>query len=272
MCTKRDALLCLALAVSLSGCRSAGKTAPQGPAAPLPDFLNAYVGQRRVLLGEGEARTITRGKGTATAKGACDVAVEIQRVTLGASGLRLAVETLGAPRIGGARAGKGCSKVPHFRNVDVDGVSAGTPPDQVAAALDPLLATPEAYLTSHGTPFDLAAAKSVPKVAARPAPQGDDEERRLGRQVTTWPKPQLSVDPVYYDLSGKSHYQSELAFDAIVGPDGRLYQPQLRTGLGQSHEQLVLRALSLWRYEPARNKGGEPVAAHVADRCTFSID
>jgi hypothetical protein len=142
MCTKRDALLCLALAVSLSGCRSGGRTAPQGPAAPLPDFLNAYVGQRRVLLGEGEARTITRGKGTATAKGACDVAVEIQRVTLGASGLRLAVETLGAPRIGGARAGKGCSKVPHFRNVDVDGVSAGTPPDQVAAALDPLLATP----------------------------------------------------------------------------------------------------------------------------------
>ncbi len=270
MRTRHVAVVGVVVVAALAGCRSAGKATPQGPAAPVPDFLNAYVGQRRVLVHQGAARTIVAGKGGAPA-GTCDVAVEVQRLSLGPGGLRLVVETLGVPRLGDGAGGKGCKGVPHVRTIDVAGVTGTTTPDAVAAAVDPLLPTPEAYLAAHGAPFDLPAAKTPPTVAARPAPQGNDDERRLGRQVTTWPKLLLAVDPVFYDLSGKPHYQSELVFDGIVGADGRLYTPQLESALGQTHERVVMGALTFWRYEPAR-KGTDPVAAHVEGRCTFSID
>src|SRR5262249_45952035 len=153
---------------------------------------------------------------------------EVQRVALEPGGARLVVETLGIPRLGGTPAAKGCGPVPHVRTIDVASADAGSAAD-LDAALGPLLSTPEAYLAAHGTPFELAPVKTRPSVAAGPAPEGNDDERRLGRQVPEWPKVRLAVDPVYYDLSGKAHYQSELAFDAIVAVDGRLYQPALRT-------------------------------------------
>jgi hypothetical protein len=55
----------------------------------------------------------------------------------------------------------------------------------------------------------------------------------------------------------------------VVGEDGRLHGLKLRTPLSAAHEEHVLRALSLWRYEPAMTD--MVVAARIVGRCTFRI-
>jgi len=40
--------------------------------------------------------------------------------------------------------------------------------------------------------------------------------------------------------------------NAIVGTDGRLHQPQVRTPLSDAHASCALRPLPLWRFTPAR--------------------
>ena len=52
-------------------------------------------------------------------------------------------------------------------------------------------------------------------------------------------------------------------FAAVVGTDGRLYRPKVKTSLDPALERLVQDVLPLWRLEPARRAGG-PVAARVA--------
>jgi hypothetical protein len=81
----------------------------------------------------------------------------------------------------------------------------------------------------------------------------------------------LAVDPWYHDPSGRVHQEGEVQLDAVVGADGRLYRPQLRTGLATAQEQAVLRTLPLWRLEPAR-RGDEAVAARVALQPILHID
>lgn len=48
----------------------------------------------------------------------------------------------------------------------------------------------------------------------------------------------------------------------VVGTDGRIHQPRVTTGMGSSHERAVLRALPLWRFEPARREAG-PLGARI---------
>ncbi|MBI3932279.1 MAG: energy transducer TonB [Acidobacteria bacterium] len=259
----------LSLALSWTACKSAGGPKPQAPAAPLPEALKAWVGQKRILAGAGEAKSLRLEKGDPLPKGDCDVAVEVRRATFDKGTVTLAVETLGRAEVSGRARGTSCREVPTGRLLSVSGFASA---NDVAPALEKLLSTSEAHLAARDVAFHLPAEAKPPKVAAITAEaQGTAEERSLGRLVTSWPKLLLSVHPLYNDLSGRVHHEGEVEFDGTVGPDGRLYKPALLTSLGQAQEEHVTKALALWRYEPAK-KGEERVAARIRARATLKVD
>lgn len=137
--------------------------------------------------------------------------------------------------------------------VTVSGIGSG---DVLGTALDTLLPTPEQYLKSNGTPFDREPGPA-PAVAAADGPGTTGDERVLAHQVSTWPMALLTVDadvPAAKHVGGR---ESEVDFVAVVGTDGRLHDPKVTTSLSDEHTRSVLRALSLWRYQPARSATAE---------------
>lgn len=260
-------LLTLALAVALFGCRSAGRGGPAAAPAALPAELQAWVGQKRLLAGVGDSSNLAFKAGDAAPQGDCDVAVEVLRVDFQAGKVTLGLATLGRAEVAGRARGRGCDKVPFGRQLSVTGLGSA---EQAPALLERWLKTPEALLAARDQAFDLPADPRPPVLAARGNEMGEDAERRLGRQVTAWPKPLLSVHALVQAPSGKLKQSSEVPFLAVVGADGRVYRPEVRGGLSAGHEETVRKLLGLWRYEPAR-KGTERVAAYVDGRLTLQL-
>jgi hypothetical protein len=75
--------------------------------------------------------------------------------------------------------------------------------------------------------------------------------------VKTWPVVLLTVDADVPTGKRVSARESEVDFVGVVGTDGRLYAPRVTTPLSDDHVKQLLRALSVWRYQPARTATGE---------------
>jgi hypothetical protein len=108
------------------------------------------------------------------------------------------------------------------------------------------------------------------KEIASPDVHSAATESVLGRKVKAWPKVLLSVSPYVHAPSGRLRQESEVEFDAVVGTDGRVHDPKLKTALSESHQAVVLTALSRWRYEPARTADA-PVAARISSRLNLRL-
>jgi hypothetical protein len=261
---KRSLPRALALVLLAAGCRSAGpKGAGTVPAGPDP--LRPYVGDVRVLRARADEKSITVGaKDRLT--GDCDMAVRVRAAGFEKRGAMLSLETVGRPAVSG--------KEPHCRTVQptiqllVAGVSAAS--TDVAARVDAVLQTPEEYLRAKGVSFDRPADAAAIKDVASPDVLAAAPEAGLGRKVKEWPKVLLSVNPYVRDASGRLRQESEVEFDAVVGTDGRVHDPKIKTTLSQAHQDVVLSALSRWRYEPARTADA-PVAARVSSRLALRI-
>lgn len=271
-------LLVFAVAATV-GCASGKGRVVRGPAAaPAPEFVQAYVGQQRVLLHRGDEQKLTLDrKELARLAGGCDAAVEVKQASFEGGVLRLSLEYLGRPSLEqkkGAGAKKSpCGSIVPAIALILSGFGSGEGAAAVEADLGKLLPTAETYLAAHAVSFDPAPAanpKADPKAVASALPDATMEERSFGRQVTSWPKKLLWVDPAFYDPRRNVHHEAEVEFVAIVGADGRVHQPRVRTALGEEHEAFVKRALSLWRFEPARQKD-QAVAARISARAVFKI-
>jgi hypothetical protein len=259
--------LAVFLALSSSACRSTGgPPKPQAPAATvLPDVLQAWIGQKRLIAGAGEAPSLALKSGESLPKGDCDVAVQVRTLDFEKGSVSLLLDTLGRAQVEGRMRGRECREVPAGRRLAVSGLASA---DDAAAALERLLATPESHLAARDVPFDLPADDAPPKLAAVPPEgEGTSEERSLGRRLTEWPRPLLAVHPL---VSGRVRHQGEVEFAGTVGADGRLYKATLVTSLAQPQEDQVLGVFSLWRYQPAK-MGEERVAARVRGRATLQI-
>jgi len=258
-------LAVLIAALALPACKSA---APKGPApAPVPpDAVRGYLDQLLILRHQGDQRTL-RIDANRTLVGDCDVAVLVRTAVLDKGGVRFGLETIGAPRAGG-RAMR-CQRVQPAIQITFPGMGASSEPESVAARVGAVLQTPEAYLAARGVPFDLPGAAAPVEVASQ-EPDANEGERSLARKVNTWPKVLLSVDTLHHDASGRVRYQGEVELVAIVGTDGRAREPRLKGGLSEAHQAAVVRALTLWRFDPAR-RGEAPVAARVPLRTTLKI-
>jgi hypothetical protein len=263
----------LALAL-LAGpaCRSAAPppkpTAAQGPP---PAFITGYVGQGLILRHYGTHQRITLVRGEIERLGGeCDVGVHVREASFAGGTASLTLDALGPatlPERATSRTRGTCGSVPSFL-VSVSGFGAEDTAETVQAELGKLLPTPEAYLAAKGVPFDRPAG-AEPTLAASQERNATFEERTLARQVRAWPRPVLRVEPFYRDPGGRVRHEGEVEFASVVGEDGRLHALKLRTPLEAPHEQHVLRALSLWRYQPAMTDA--PVAARVVNRCTLRV-
>jgi hypothetical protein len=262
---KHSLSIALLLVVLGPGCKTAGPKTPPGPPV-LPDPLGEYVGELRIV-GHEEGKQTIKARPGQTAGGGCHVAVHVRTVTVEKGGVRFSLDTLGLPKVKGQ--GARCRRARPGLMLIVEGLAEGAGPEVVRAELDKVLRTPEAYLETKGVPFDRPPGEAPTEVASREVFSGTAEQN-LGRHVTAWPEVLLSVDPWYYDSSGRVRQEGEVEMDAIVGTDGRLYEPNVRTGLSSSYEKAVRRVLPLWRFEPAR-RGEEPVAARILLRPVFRI-
>lgn len=262
---RRSVLPLALLGVAAGACRAGKPKAPTAGPEPGAELIQSYVGENRILAHRGDDRAVAVRKGEALA-GECDAAVVVRSASLDKGAARFSLEILGKPNAG--REPK-CRPMPSGIGLTVSGFAAGDDAEQMKASIDALLPTPEAYLKAKGVAFDRPPGPDEKEMASQAA-DASGEERSLARKVTAWPKKLLSVDPWYHDPAGKIRHEGEVEFDAVVGSDGRLHRPRLKSGLGEAHEKAILRALALWRFEPAR-QGDKPMAARIASRLVFRI-
>ncbi len=258
-------LAVLMAALALPACKSGAPKGSELAPAP-PEVVGGYLNQLLILRHPGDERALEIGAQRKLA-GECDVAVLVRTAAPAKDGLRFGLETIGTPRAG-ARSTR-CPRVQPTINVTFTGLGALSDPEAVTARVGTVLQTPEAYLAAKGVPFDLAAGSSPVEVASQ-EPDADEGERSLARKASTWPKLLLSVDTVQHDASGRIRHEGEVEFVAIVGSDGRLYQPRVKGGLSDAHQAAVVRTLALWRFDPAR-RGETPIAARIPLRTALKI-
>jgi hypothetical protein len=259
---KRSWYVPLAAALLMPSCQ----TAPKAPAAvtPAPELLRPYEGALRLLPHRGDVRVLEVAAGKPIA-GACDVAVRVRSVAFAKGEARFALDMLGQPRVGGHVVT--CKRREPAIQLTLTGLPAELGPD-VAARIDEVLLTPEAYLKAKGTAFDRPAA--APAEVASRLTDASEDERKAARSVVAWPQPLLSIEPLSRAAKKRAHYERLVDFEAVVGADGRLYRPKLKTSLDPDLERVVLAVLPLWRLEPARRASG-PAAARVAQQVALRI-
>jgi hypothetical protein len=257
----------LAVVAATAACRSAGPQKPAGPAAP-PDFARSYVGQTGILRYHGDQAKWSLDRGAAEKQsGECDVAVQVRDASFQKGAMQLQMETLGEPRLEGWR-----SRCKHHAPevaLKITGFRPDEPASAITTSVARVFATPEAWLGAHRLKFDLPQG-AEPKLAADRSTVAKEPEMRLARGVTTWPKRLLWVETSYADPKHRVHHEGEIEVAGIVGADGRFYAGQVTTPLEDRHQQHILRAFPIWRFEPAR-KGTEPVAARTSERSVLRI-
>jgi hypothetical protein len=257
---------------AVEGCRSAGSKGPQAPTAP-PDFLKSYVGQGRILRDYGEkGKWSLKAGDLGRSAGPCDGAVEVKEASYTGGTVHLGLSYLGLSHVASeSRVRPKNEPLCHARGPAVVTLTGfqSTSASEIEGQLRRLIPSPEEYLNSHGVAFNLAAGK-VSGTVADATPSAKSEERTLGRQVSRWPKLLLVVEP-WAAATRKVHHEGELEFVGVVGPDGRLHDVKVTTPLAEDQEAQVVRALGLWRFEPAR-KGDNVVPARVEQRTVFRIE
>ena len=259
---KRSWSVPLAVILLLPACRTAPKTPPA--ITPAPELLRPYEGAVRLLPHQGDARVLNVAAGQALA-GTCDVAVRVRSVAFDGGVARFALETVGQPKTGERVVS--CKRVEPEIQLTLTGLAPQVTPD-VTARVDAVLLTPEAYLKGKGGAVDHPPA--TPGEVASHLADATDDERKAARSVVAWPQPLLSVEPLRRAAKKRAHYERLVDFEAVVGTDGRLYRPKVRSSLDPAQEQLVLAVLPLWRLEPARRASG-PVAARVGEQLAFRV-
>jgi hypothetical protein len=246
-----------------AGCQSGRpKTGSAVPAGRDP--LRPYVGDVRVLRAKADQKSVTVGAKDRLS-GECDMAVRVRSAAFQKRGALFALETIGRPAVGGRE--PRCRAIQPAIQLLVGGLTPASA--DVATRVNAVLMTPEAYLISKGVAFDRPVTETVKEIAS-PDIHSAAAEAVLGRKVKAWPKVLLSVSPYVHAPSGRLRQESEVEFDAVVGTDGRVHDPKLKTTLSEAHQSVVLSALSRWRYEPARLTD-TPVAARISSRLNLRI-
>jgi hypothetical protein len=256
----------LVLAAAVGGCRSSRRISVSEE-QPGVDPLRQLVGQKLILRHFGDRKDVVAKPGESR-KGTCDVAVTVTDAAAVPDGARLVLSSLGRVRVGDAPTVGRCGRLASPIALTLKGINVSRP-EEWRPFLATILAPSEAYLTSHGRNFKYAA-EPEPKIFANRSPVTDDEGRRLATRVTAWPKPLLAVEPAVASPGGKVHHEGEVEFSAVVGADGRVFKPHVKTSLNDEHTHHVASVLTLWRFEPAR-EGDRAVPALYEGRTVFRI-
>lgn len=77
-------------------------------------------------------------------------------------------------------------------------------------------------------------------------------------------------DPDYSEAARQSRFQGTVAFNVIIGPDGRVSNAFIRRGLGMGLDEKAVQKLLAWKFKPAI-KDGEAVAVEVVVEVQFNL-
>jgi hypothetical protein len=255
---------CLALAgvavALMAGCKSAPPKGPQTAAGPeRPDPLAGWVGRTLIVrrVGDVPRAALTRAE-LASGRGDCDVVAQVSQARFDRGTAVITLQPLGRPRLSkrGAHEEHCAHDQPQIA-LTVSGFDAAATTTDLEGPLGQVLQTPEAYMSAHGVPFDLAAEKPP----AEPTPE---------HFITVRPVRVMWVDPIRLDPARRVRHEGEVDVEGVVGADGRFYDPRLLTTISSEDEQRVLALLPLWRFEPGK-RGNDRVPVKVRERMVFRI-
>lgn len=101
------------------------------------------------------------------------------------------------------------------------------------------------------------------------------EPRREAGTLTpdiTLPSLVKRVQPQYTVEAKQAKIEGTVILEAIIGEDGRVHEVEVVKGLSKGLDKAAADALRQWRFEPARDAAGKPVAVRYGITVTFAIN
>ncbi len=89
----------------------------------------------------------------------------------------------------------------------------------------------------------------------------------MGESGVSVPRPIYKPEPEFSEEARKAKYQGVVGMNVVVGPDGRVHNPQVVHSLGMGLDEEALKSVKLWTFEPGK-KDGRPVAV----LCYIEVD
>ena len=211
------------------------------------ELIQSYAGQRRILRSYGDQRTATMKFNRRQMGRGCDAAVEIMKAGYAGGRAQFKLERLGRLTVGGRVLL--CRGFPSEMSFTVSGIGKESLAGDVAAVVDKYLMTPEAYLAERDVGFEVVHdADGQERLQPRP-PKPEDVMVRAGADC--W----LVVYPDRPAGARKPDEDALVLLEAALGTDAVFRETRVIETLGVRFDRQALRALSLWRCEPATEKG-----------------
>lgn len=215
----------------------------------------SLIGQDLILAHIGEQPRVRLKKSHTRIAGNCDLAVVVQDAGWKSGTARFTLQTIGMPSA--ADQHNKCRIPQDAIDLEITGFAPDEPADALLASVHQVLQTPEEYLAAAGVPFSI--------------PPGDDDETPVKPPPTiTVPKVLLRVEGAYTPLARRVRQKGDVRVSLIVGTDGRVHHVRIVRQLGYGLDENALRALRMWRFEPARQEDKQ-VAVESSINMHFDI-
>jgi periplasmic protein TonB len=92
-----------------------------------------------------------------------------------------------------------------------------------------------------------------------------------GGDVATGPIPIYQPDPEYSEAARKAKFQGTCIVNVTIGTDGRVTHPVITQPLGLGLDQMAIAAVLKWRFIPAKDKDGRPIASVAQVELNFHL-
>jgi len=113
-------------------------------------------------------------------------------------------------------------------------------------------------------------AHTVAQCDASPAPAAG-EIRIPGRDGVTLPECVSCPSPHYTKDAAKAKLEGVVILDVIVGEDGTPQTIRIVKGIGKGLDQSAMLTVRKWRFKPAVDATGKPVAVKMPVSVTFRL-
>jgi TonB family protein len=117
----------------------------------------------------------------------------------------------------------------------------------------------------------IAITAEIAALSPDPIPSPKDGFARAGVGGITTPACVYCPDPLYSPAARAAKYQGAVVLDVIVTAQGRAEQITVLRGPGLGLEENAIAAVKKWRFKPAADPEGQPVAVRVPVEVTFRL-
>lgn len=102
-----------------------------------------------------------------------------------------------------------------------------------------------------------------------PGGQGDSQWKYRGG--VSFPTCSYCPDPQYTDEAREAKLQGKVTLQVLVGADGRALQVHIVQGIGMGLEERAEQAIRGWKFVPAHDSAGRPVATWITVEAVFRL-